>query len=146
MYIQIEYYYVSHASFLAVPGVPLSINAREISQPRDSICVILVQWDPPTNIDASDIGQYIVYIPSRNIMMNVSSSTLTTLTVSNCGDDIRVHVAAVNRVGCVGQYSPEVQLILLDIPTAAADNGSDTTITGGGSASASSKHLHVIIC
>ena len=115
---------------LALPGVPQSISATEISRPIDTLCIILVQWDPPANSDASDIDQYIVYVPSRNIEVTVSSSSpLTTLTVMNCGDDIRIQVAAVNR-GCVGMNSSEVPLILLDIPNASTTNGSGTTEVG----------------
>ena len=129
---------ILHTSLLAVPGVPQNISATEISQPRDNICVILVTWDPPANSDASDIDQYIVYVPSQNIRNNVVSSTISTLTLSNCGDDIRVQVAAVSRDGCVGMNSSEVQPVPLDsIPTAPA------TIEGG-SASTSSKHLKII--
>jgi hypothetical protein len=123
--------------FLDVPGVPQGIDAAEISRPRDNLCVILVQWDPPANSDVSDVDQYIVYVPSRNIRDDISSSTLTTLTLSNCGEDTSVQVAAVNRIGCVGMNSSEVQPILLDIPTAPADNVSATT--GDGSAPTSSK-------
>ena len=93
-------------------------------------------WDPPANNDSSDIDQYIVYVPSRNII-DISSSTISTLTVMNCGDDIRVQVAAMNRIGCVGLNSSEVQPTLLDIPAASNGNGSATT--EGGSAQTSSK-------
>jgi hypothetical protein len=96
--------------FLAVPGVPERISAAEISRPRDNnICVILVTWDPPSNSDESDIDQYIVYIPSRNIRDD-ASSTISTLTLSNCGEDTSVQVAAMNRFGCVGMNSSLIQL------------------------------------
>ena len=139
---------LSTCSFSAVPGVPQRISAAEILRPRDNICIVLVIWDPPANSDTSDVDQYIVYVPSRNIVMTVSSSsTLTTLTVPNCGDDIHVQVVAVNRDGCVGMNSSEVQLTLLDIPIApitGSGNGSTTTeggsaTTKGGSAQTSSK-------
>ena len=124
--------------FSAVPGVPQRISAAEISQPRDNLCIILVSWDPPANSGASDVDQYIVYVPSRNIEMTVqsSSSPLTTLTVMNCGDDVRIQVAAMNRFGC-GMNSSEVQPILLDdniVPNATV------TVTTGG-ASPSSKYF-----
>ena len=119
-----------HTSSLAVPGIPQRIRAAEISQPSDGICIILVTWNHPTNSDASDIDQYIVYVPSQNIRDDTSSSTISTLTVSNCGDDIRIQVAAVNRIGCVGMNSSGIQPILLDIPT---------TTTKGGCTSTSSK-------
>ena len=119
---------IFHAFLSAAPGVPQRISAAEIVQPRDDVCIILVQWDPPANSDPSDVDQYIVYVPSRDIRNNVSSSTSINLTLSNCGDDIRIKVAAVNRIGCVGMNSSEV---LLDIPTAPATSE-------GGSASTSS--------
>ena len=123
--------WILHTSSLAVPGIPRRIRAAEISQPSDGICIILVTWNPPANSDASDIDQYIVYVPSRNIKVYTSSSTILTLSVSNCGDDIiRVQVAAVNRIGCIGMNSSEVQPILLDIPA---------TTTKGGCTSTSSK-------
>ena len=133
-----------HTSFSAVPGVPQRISAQEISRPRDNLCIILVTWDPPANSDASDIDQYIIYVASRNIRNDISSSTLlTTLTVSNCGDNIRVQVAAVND-GCVGMNSSEVRLILLDIPNTSNGNGSATT--EGGSAQTSSKWKKMSYC
>ena len=104
-----------------------------------------MSWDPPANSDASDIDQYIVYVPSRNIRNDISSSTLlTTLTVSNCGDDIRIQIAAVSHVGCVGMNSSEVQPTPLDIPADPTDDGSATTEGGStttevGSAQTSSK-------
>ena len=99
-------------------------------------------WSPPVNSDPSDIDQYIVYVPSRNIR-DVSSSTIFTLTVMNCDIDTHVQVAAVNCVGCVGMNSSEVQLTLLDIPAGPTDDGSATTeggsaTTEGGSAQTSS--------
>ena len=68
-----------------------------------------------------------------------SSSTLSTLTVPNCGVDVHVQVATVNHIGCVGMNSSEVQPILLDIPTASASNGNGSATTEGGSAQTSSK-------
>ena len=125
--------------FSAVPDVPLDIDAREISRPVENIYIILVQWAPPTNSDAADIAQYIVYVPSRNVNMTVSSSspTLTTLSVPNCGDDVRVQVAAVNR-GCEGMNSSEVPPVLL------GDNIVPNATTGGASTpAASSKYIEI---
>ena len=127
---------ILHTSLLAVPGVPQMIrliSANEI-RPRDNTCIILVTWDPPANSNASDIDQYIVYVPSRNIR-NISSSTMSTLTVLNCDDDTLVQVAAVNRIGCVGMNSSEVLPVSL---------GTAHATTEGGSASTSSKHLKII--
>ena len=115
----------------------MDITASEISRSAENTCVILVQWGPPTNSDVSDIDQYIVYVPSRNIVVTIPSSppTFTTLPVQNCGDDIHVQVAVVNRNGCVGMNSSEVPAILRDVPTVPTDNGSTTTEDGSTSAS-----------
>ena len=119
------------------------ISAAEISRPIDNICIILVLWDPPANSNGSDIDQYRVYVPSRNIM-DISSSTLITLSALNCGDDIRVVVSAVNRIGCIGMNSSEVQPVLLPTaPTVPTNEGA--TATEGGSASTSSKHFKMIV-
>jgi hypothetical protein len=107
------------------------ISAAEISRPRDNICVILVTWDRPTNNDASDIDQYTVFIPSRNIRDD-ASSTISTLTLSNCGEDTRVQVAAMNRFGCAGLNSSEVSPVLLD-------NLPNTTTEGVSAPTTSSK-------
>ena len=147
----IMYMDILHASLLAIPGVPQKISATEfeVSRPIDTVCIIVVQWDLPANSDGSDIAQYIVYnIPSRNIRNSSLSSTLITTTRPNCGDDIRIQVAAVNRVGCVGMNSSEVQPVPLDIPTARAttEGGSNATTEGGsGFASTSSKYLKIIV-
>ena len=134
-----------HTLFSAVPGVPQRISAAEISRPVNNICIILVTWDPPANSDPSDIDQYIIYVPSRNIR-EVSSSTISTLTVLNCGDDIHVQVAAVNLFGCVGPNF-EVQPSLLDIPSpptvpmptvSATENRTTSTTSESGSVSTSS--------
>ena len=112
---------------LAVPGIPQGINAEEIARPTD-ICIILVMWDLPANSAGSDIDLYIVYVPSRNISDTVSS-TISTLRIQNCGDDLRVQVAAMNRVGCIGMNSSAVQPILFPMGGSAITTSATTTTT-----------------
>ena len=116
-----------HTSFLAVPSAPQNVRAVEISERIEDNCVILVTWDPPANTDQSDIDQYIVNVTSRNIRGDTVSSTIHVLHVRDCGDDIHIQVAAMNHFGCVRPYSSEVQSRLLDIPTAATEDGSAST-------------------
>ena len=141
--------------FLAVPGVPRNVRAAEVSPPTESICIILVQWDPPTNAEQSDIDRYIVYVPSRGIV-DIESSAISVLRIPNCRNGIGILVAAVNRIGCMGQNSSEVQPSLLfdNLQTTAQatedaqtteeaqtteDTHGSTTITPIGSTSTSSK-------
>ena len=109
-----------HTHFKAFPGSPQNILARETSA---GSCEILVTWDPPTNIDRSDIDRYMVYVPSRN-MMEIEFSTTTILVVPNCcsDDTLSLQVAAMNRFGCVGPNSSPTQLRLMELPTTTSVN------------------------
>ena len=129
-HIFVVYVYIFHLTmcalaFSVLPGIPQRINAEEISRPTENICIVVVVWDPPANTAGADIDRYIVYVPSRDIS-NTVSSTISTLTIWSCGDDLHVQVAAVNRLGCVGMNSSVVRPILLDIPT---EGGSANTIS-----------------
>ena len=138
-----------HTSYLALPETPQIASATVISRVMNNICIILVQWNPPAGSIGSDVDSYRTYVPSRNI--NVTSiSTLSPLTVMNCDNDVRVQVAAVSGLGCVGQNSSEVQPDLLDVSTedgsATTEDGSATTATiEGGSASTSSEWSSTIL-
>ena len=98
-----------HLYIVAVPGAPHNVRAAEVSPPNDNICIILVQWDPPTNTDQSNIDRYIVYVPSRDIM-DIESSAISVLRIPNCREgNVGIQVAAVNHIGCLGQNSSEIQ-------------------------------------
>jgi hypothetical protein len=63
--------------------------------------------------------------------MDLEFSAISVLRVPNCQDEnTRIQVAAVNRVGCMGINSYEVQPSLLDdIPTTTAGNVSTPIAT-----------------
>ena len=88
--------------------------------------------DPPNNIDRSDIDHYVVYVPSRNLVVNGASAT-SSLNVPNCRNNVSIHVAAVNRFGCMGINSSEIQPSLFDVPT--AEGGTTNAHNEGPSAS-----------
>ena len=131
-----------HAPFLAVPGLPRNVKAAEVSERVENICIILLTWNSPANTDQSDVDQYIVNVTSRNIPADTVSSTIKSLRVPDCGNDIRIQVAAVSRFGCEGP-NVEVQPSLLDnIPTAHApsENGTTSTAIQGGQSPTLSKY------
>ena len=112
---------------LAVPEAPQNVRAAETTQPVNSICIILVTWDPPTDILQSDIDHYTVYISSGSTVNETSAIAL--LRVPNCrSNDIGIQVAIVTRFGCIGRNSSEVRPILLttNTQTAAPTNHSET--------------------
>ena len=114
--------------FLVIPEVPRNARAVESSARIENLCIILVTWAPPAGSDESDIDHYIVYVPSRNILIN-ESSTLTVLRIPNCHEDDGILVAAVNRFGCVGPNSSEVQPSLFLDNNAQNTEGGSTTVT-----------------
>ena len=104
--------------------MPENVEAVETSPPTENVCVILVRWARPASSNGSDIDHYIVSIPSRNITEDSEQFTINSLYVRDCRDNISVHVAAVNHLGCKGQPSADVLARLLDNrPTS---NGSTT--------------------
>ena len=67
-------------------------------------------WDAPNNIDRPDIVHYIIYVPSQGRMFPDLSNTNYEFTLSTCRDgDVSILVAAVNRFGCEGPNSSEIQ-------------------------------------
>ena len=92
-------------------------------------------WDPPTNIDVSDIDHYIITIPSRNIV-ETESSAIIALRILNCNGDDAIQVATVSRFGCVGVNSSQTRPSLLD---GIARTTGSTTSTPIGSTTASGK-------
>ena len=125
-----------HTSLLAIPGAPRNVRAAQVSErDNDNDCIILVEWDPPTNVDESDIDHYIITVPSQNITEN-ELSTIITIRERNCRDDDAIQVAAVNRFRCVGENSLQTRPSLLgDI----ARTTRSTTSTPTGSTFASGK-------
>ena len=89
-------------------------------------CRLLVTWNPPNNIDISDIERYMVYIPSRNIMTNESSETSLFPSVPNCRNNVSIQVAAINRFRCVGMNSS----LMLNLPVVPTTVGPDILTSG----------------
>ena len=102
-----------HTSLLAKPGAPRNVRAAEASERIDNNCIILVTWDPPTNVDVSDIDHYIITVPSRNITED-GSSAIIALRIRNCHGNDSIQVAAVNRFRCRGENSLQTRPSLLD--------------------------------
>lgn len=117
------YYYC--AIHVAVPGIPRDVRAVETAESTESDCIIVVTWDPPAN--TTDVDHYIVSVPSRNISENNKLLTTDPLRVRNCHNNISIHVAAVNHLGCEGQADVLASLL----GTESAPNEPTTTTTNG---------------
>ena len=126
-----------------MPDAPQNVRAAQVSQDNDNDCIILVTWDPPANIEVSDIDHYIVTVPSRNIV-ETESAAITALRIRNCHDNDSIQVAAMNRFGCIGENSLQTQPNLLNSIAITTESITSTSIgsttgTPTGSASASGK-------
>ena len=114
--------YLLHTLFIALPGAPRDVDAREL--PAGS-CTIFVSWGSPLGSDRSDIDRYMVYVPAQNIQ-DIAFSTISVVDVPECRDRIaNISVQAVNRFGCEGQNSSQIQPSLSEMPTAPSVNSQD---------------------
>ena len=99
-----------YISFLiAVPEAPLNVGATAVLQLSESDCEIVVKWDPPAN--SVDITNYLVYVPALNMNVTTNSFILS-LPLRDCPKSFGVKVAAMNRFGCIGINSSEVNVTL----------------------------------
>ena len=117
-----------HTPLLAIPDAPRNVRAAEVSDERiDNNCIILVQWDPPANVDVSDIDHYIITVPSQNIV-ETESAAIIALRIRNCHRNDSIQVAAVSRFGCVGVNSLQTRPSLLDSIARATESITSTSI------------------
>ena len=114
LYIKINATYFVHTFYKSVfPNSPQNLMARQVSQD----CNLLLTWNRPANTDTDGLT-YKIYVPSRGIVIADVSDPNHEFNVVNChDDDVRVLVAAVNRFGCEGPNSSQIQPILLEMPT-----------------------------
>ena len=116
-----------HTSLLVIPDAPRNVRAAQVSQENGNNCIILVTWDPPTNIDESDIDHYIITVPSRNIV-ETESFAITALRIRNCHRNDSIQVAAVNRFECVGEDSLQTRPSLLGSIARTTESNTGTPI------------------
>ena len=102
---------VSHISFLYldIPEAPLNVGAIPVLQLFENDCEIAVKWDPPAN--SVDITHYLVYVPALN-MKDTTDSPISSLSLRDCPERFSIKVAAINRFGCIGINSSEVNVTL----------------------------------
>ena len=80
--------------FLALPDVPRDISASKVIPPSGDDCITVVNWNPPSNINANLVKRYTV--ESSNI--NSTTSTTAVCIIYNCEveSDAQIGVSAVD--------------------------------------------------
>ena len=96
----------------ALPGLPLNVTAERIT-PLKLDCVIIVQWDQPSNSEASYVDHYNVSFPSGSARIPTAISILVHL----CETDIDIKISAVDHCGREGPSTGGILANFLD-PTA----------------------------
>ena len=96
--------------YLDVPEAPLNAKAIvPLTAIFESDCDIIVRWDPPAN--SVDITHYMVYVPALNVDAT-TNFLITSLLLRNCPERFGIKIAAINRFGCIGIISSEVNVTL----------------------------------
>ena len=83
--------------------MPQDAAAVEIPS-RQEMCVLLIEWDPPSNINSLNIERYVINTSRKHeIPVTNETSTLASF-VSDCEDliDLNISIAAVDRCGRMG--------------------------------------------
>ena len=110
-----HYIIVIHYASLPIdiPEAPLNVGATAQAilnaQLFEIECVVLVKWDPPANSVDITHYNYVVYALNMNATIN---SLITSLPLRDCPESFGVKVAAINRFGCIGMNSSEVNVTL----------------------------------
>ena len=93
----------SHINTLDPPEMPQDAAAVEIPSPLD-LCVLLISWNHPTNIDSSDIDHYIIRTSHESQVPEFNDTITLATFLSPCSDlnNLHINVTAVDRCGRVG--------------------------------------------
>ena len=86
-----------------LPGMPLDPAAVESSTGERS-CVVLIKWDPPSNIASPNINHYVINTYGNSDIPTTNATTTLATFLSPCNDlsDIDISVAAVDRCERMG--------------------------------------------
>ena len=80
-------------------------------QISENVCEILVKWDPPAN--SVDIINYMVYVSALDMKVTTyTDSFVSSLLLRDCPESFGIIVTAINRFGCIGINSSEINIAL----------------------------------
>ena len=67
-------------------------------------CVLLIEWDPPTNIDSANIEHYVINTYGKSDIPTTNATTTLATFLSVCEDlsNINISIAAVDRCERMG--------------------------------------------
>ena len=97
----------------AVPGTPQGVSAIKVIPPSEDDCIIVINWNPPSNVNTSLVKQYMVESPSGN---QTTTAIAVALLIHHCvvGSDTHVRIHAIDSCDRNGFSSDNVISELLE--------------------------------
>ena len=92
------------------PGMPQDVAAVEIPLDPDS-CVILIKWNSPSNMNSTNIDQYIIQTSNKNGISRVNENFTMVTFLTSCKEirNLYMNITAVDRCERVGKSTTNFQ-------------------------------------
>ena len=97
--------------------MPRDAAAVEIPSGQELMCVLLIEWDPPKNIDSVNIASYIVRTSRAKSHASETNETSTLATfLSPCDNDLNINITAIDRCGRLGVSTANFTPSIVTVP------------------------------
>ena len=92
--------------------MPQNVTAVETTV-RPDVCVVIVEWDPPSNIAECEIQGYVIEHPSGKSITQSNRVTISLL-LEHCETGINISIHAVDQCGRNGSRANNILTELLN--------------------------------
>ena len=103
--------------------MPQDVSAFKVTPPLGYDCIIVVNWNPPSNADASLVERYMVKSPSGNF--TTTRTAVSVIYDCEVESNAQIGIHAVDSCGRGGASSQNILVKLLE--TSSNSSGSVTT-------------------
>ena len=105
--------------------MPQDVSAIKVTPPLEDSCIVVVNWNPPSNANTSLVKKYVVESPSRNLTTTVTIDSV----VYECGMEsshqVRIH--AIDSCDRSGASSDSTIAELLQVTRSVSTSQSSAT-------------------
>ena len=114
---------------LAVPATPQEVSAIKVTPPSEDDCIIIVNWNPPSNENTTLVKYYMVQSPSGNVTtINTKGSVIYHCDLES-NAQIRIH--AIDSCHRSGTSSDNIIADLLETINNSSGNVTTEPTAGG---------------
>ena len=75
----------------ALPDIPQDVSAIKVTPPSEDNCIVVVNWNPPSNANTSLVKKYTVESPSRNLTTTMTVDSVVYECEMESSDQVRIH-------------------------------------------------------